>query len=142
MRSPVFVGSAFVAQYPQGGGNSWVPMQWLLGLLEQGHDAWWLEYLWTRGDPAIDRAYIDLFWQYVRRYGVGDRVVLGYFPTGSKDEPDGPPEYSGMAAADFVARKRDGLLLNMVHSMTPPLREGFGRPAIFDLDLGPFQIWA
>ena len=99
MRSPVFVGSAFVAQYPQGGGNSWVPMQWLLGLLEQGHDAWWLEYLWTRGDPAIDRAYIDLFWEYARRYGVADRVVLGYFPTGSKDEPDGPPEYSGMAGA-------------------------------------------
>ena len=143
MREPVFVGSAFVAQYPQGGGNSWVPMQWLLGLLEQGHDAWWLEYLWTRGDLAVDRAYIDLFWQYVRRYGVGDRVVLGYFPTGSKDEPDGPPEYSGaLSEAEFVAKKRDGLLLNMVHSMTPPLREGFGRTALFDLDPGPFQIWA
>ena len=93
MSLPIFVGSAFVAQYPQGGGNSWVPMQWLLGLLEQGHDAWWLEYLWTRGDPAIDRAYIDLFWQYVRRYGVGDRVVLGYFPTGSKDEPAALPVF-------------------------------------------------
>ena len=32
---PVFVGSAFVAQYPTGGGNFWVPLQYLLGLVTQ-----------------------------------------------------------------------------------------------------------
>ena len=142
MRIPVFVGSAFVAQYPQGGGNFWVPLQYLLGLRELGYDAWWLEYLWTRGDAAQDRAYIDTFFRYVRELGVADRVVLGYFPTGSKDEPDGPPEYIGMAEAELVVRKRDALLLNMVHSMTPPLREGFARTALFDLDPGAFQIWS
>ena len=142
MRHPVFVGSAFVAQYPQGGGNFWVPLQYLLGLLELGYDAWWLEYLWTRGDAAQDRAFIDTFWGYVRDLGVADRVVLGYFPTGSKDEPAGPAEYSGMSEPEFVARKRDALLLNMVHSMTPPLREGFARTVLYDLDPGPFQIWS
>jgi hypothetical protein len=142
-RQTVFVGSAFVAQYPQGGGNFWVPLQYLLGLRELGYDAWWLEYLWTRGDADRDRQYIDRFFEYVRGYGVADRVVLGYFPTGSKDEPDGPPEYMGaMSEADFIARKRDALLLNMVHSMTRPLREGFARTALFDLDPGTFQIWA
>jgi hypothetical protein len=30
-----FIGSAFVAQYPQGGGNFWVPLQYLLGLRER-----------------------------------------------------------------------------------------------------------
>ena len=142
MGMPVFIGSAFVAQYPQGGGNFWVPLQYLLGLLDQGHDAWWLEYLWTRGDHARDRAYIETFFDYVRGFGVADRVVLGYFPTGSKDEPEGAPEYLGMSEADLVARKRDGLLLNMVHSLTPPLREGFARTALYDLDPGPFQIWS
>ena len=142
MRIPVFVGSAFVAQYPQGGGNFWVPLQYLLGLLDLGYDAWWLEYLWTSGDAAKDRTFIDTLWRYVRDLGVADRVVLGYFPTGSKDEPAGPPEYSGMSEPDFVARKRDALLLNMVHSMTPPLREGFARTVLYDLDPGPFQIWA
>ncbi len=142
MRTPVFVGSAFVAQYPHGGGNFWVPLQYLLGLLDLGYDAWWLEYLWTRGDAARDRAYIDAFLGSVRDFGVADRVVLGYFPTGSKDEPAGPPEYVGMSETELAARKRDALLLNMVHSMTPPLREGFGRTALFDLDPGAFQIWA
>jgi hypothetical protein len=30
----------------------------------------------------------------------------------------------------------------MVHSLTPSLREGFGRTALYDLDPGGFQIWA
>jgi hypothetical protein len=34
------------------------------------------------------------------------------------------------------------LLLNMVHSLTAPLREGFARTALYDLDPGAFQIWA
>jgi hypothetical protein len=142
MRQPIFVGSAFVAQYPQGGGNFWVPLQYLLGLRELGYDAWWLEVLWTRGDPALDRAYIDDFLAHVRAFGVADRVVVGYFATGSKDEPAGPPVYIGMDEAELAARKRDALLLNMVHSFTRPLREGFGRTALFDLDPGAFQIWA
>jgi hypothetical protein len=142
MGTPVFVGSAFVAQYPHGGGNFWVPLQYLLGLLELGHDAWWLEYLWTLGDAERDRRYIDTFFGYLRDFGIADRVVLGYFPTGSKDEPAGPPEYIGMSEAELAARKRDALLLNMVHSLTPPLREGFGRTALYDLDPGAFQIWA
>jgi hypothetical protein len=142
MRQPVFIGSAFVAQYPHGGGNFWVPLQYLLGLLELGYDAWWLEYLWTRGDPARDRRYVDEFFAQLREFGVADRVVLGYFPTGSKDEPAGPPEYVGMSETELVARKRDALLVNMVHSLTPPLREGFARTALYDLDPGAFQIWA
>ena len=142
MRTPIFIGSAFVAQYPHGGGNFWVPLQYLLGLLDLGYDAWWLEYLWTRGDAARDRQYIDTFFAYVRDFGVADRVIVGYFPTGSKDEPAGPPEYIGMSESELVARKHDALLLNMVHSLTPPLREGFGRTALYDLDPGAFQIWA
>ena len=142
MRNPVFIGSAFVAQYPHGGGNFWVPLQYLLGLRELGYDAWWLEYLWTLGDQERDRRYIETFFAYLRDFGVADRVVLGYFPTGSKDEPAGPPEYIGMTEAELTARKRDALLLNMVHSMTPPLREGFGRTVLYDLDPGAFQIWA
>jgi hypothetical protein len=55
-RPPVFVGSGFVAKYPTGGGNFWVPLQYLLGLRDLGYDAWWLEYLWTCGDAVRDRA--------------------------------------------------------------------------------------
>jgi hypothetical protein len=142
MRNTVFVGSAFVAQYPEGGGNFWVPLQYLLGLRDLGYDAWWLEYLWTRGNPARDRECIDKFLAYTRELGIADRVVFGYFADGTREEPAGPPEYFGMAADELAARKRDALLLNFVHSITRVLREGFAHTVLYDLDPGTFQIWA
>src|SRR6266704_1271961 len=115
MSVPVFVGSAFVAQYPTGGGNCWVPLQYLLGLRAAGADAYWLELLWTRGDPARVREFIEAFRRHVGR-----------------------AEYCGMAAAELAARARDALLLNLAASVTLPLRVGFARTALFDLDPGPF----
>jgi hypothetical protein len=142
MRPSVFIGSAFVAQYPEGGGNFWVPLQYLLGLLDLGYDAWWLEYFWTRGDVARDRHCIEKFLADVRDMRVADRVVLGRFVRGTRDELSGPPEYVGMTEAELTARKRDALLLNLAHSVPAPLRDGFARTALFDLDPGTFQIWA
>lgn len=140
--TPVFIGSAFVAQYPEGGGSFWVPVQHLLGLLELGHDAWWLEYFWTRGDAERDRQCIDKFLADARDMGVADRVVLVYFEHGDRDHFVGPGRHFGMAAAELAARKRDALLLNLAHSLIEPLREGFARTALYDIDPGTFQIWA
>ena len=142
MSAPVFVGSAFVAQYPTGGGNFWVPLQYLLGLRATGVDAYWLELLWTRGDPARDREFIEVFRRHVEGAGVAERVVLVFFPDCSRNDPPGRAEYFGMAAAELAARARDALLLNLAASVTLPLRVGFARTALFDLDPGPFQIWA
>ena len=142
MRVPVFVGSAFVAQYPSGGGNFWVPLQYLLGLRALGVDAYWLELLWTRRDEGRDREFIDAFRSHVERLGVADRVVLVFFPDSTRDDPPGRAEYFGMPGPEVAARARDALLLNLAASVTPPLRVGFARTALFDLDPGPFQIWA
>ncbi len=43
---------------------------------------------------------------------------------------------------EFDARIRDGVLFNMAGSLQPQQRVGFGRTVLFDLDPGPFQIWA
>ncbi|MFN8545571.1 MAG: hypothetical protein U0807_15380 [Candidatus Binatia bacterium] len=142
MAAPVFIGSAFVAQYPTGGGNFWVPLQYLLGLRDLGVDAWWLEVLFTRGDATRDRACLDAFLGHASALGVRDRVVVLYFPAGSRNEPTGPVETIGMAAAELAARARDALLLNMADSIRPPQRAGFARAVLFDLDPGPYQLWA
>src|SRR5262245_61431147 len=142
VRGPVFIGSAFVAQYPSGGGMYWIPLQYVRGLRELGVDAYWLEFLWTRGDPAVDRACIDTFLGSAREFGVSDRVVLVYFPEGTRDEPRGHAEYFGLSATTFAERRRDGLLLNLANSDTAPLRAGFARTALLDLDPGTFQLWA
>lgn len=142
MRAPVFIGSAFVAQYPSGGGVYWVPLQYVRGLRELGVDAYWLEILWTRGDPALDREYVDTFLRRAREFGLSDQVTLIYFPEGTRDEPSGRVEHFGMTAAALADRRRDALLLNLANSVTAPLRAGFGRTALLDLDPGTFQLWA
>jgi hypothetical protein len=142
MRTPVFIGSAFVAQYPEGGGNFWVPLQYLLGLRDLGVDAWWLELLWTRGDPVRDRYNVETFRRYVADLGVADRVVLVFFPETTRTEPPGRAQVIGMDARELAARGRDGLLLNMAESVPAALRHAFGRTVLFDLDPGPFQLWA
>ena len=142
MRAPVFIGSAFVAQYPSGGGIYWIPLQYVLGLKELGREVYWLELLWTRGDPAVDRECIDAFLRFAREYGVSDQLALLYFPEGTRDEPVDRVEHVGMSAAAFAERQRDGLLLNLANSITAPLRAGFGRTALLDLDPGTFQLWA
>ncbi len=138
----ICIGSAFVAQYPRGGGVFWVPLQYLRGLRDLGHDAWWLEVLWTRGDPALDRHCIDTFWRQARAYDIADRVALLHFPDSRRDEPAGRVETLGMSDGTFAARRRDALLLNLANSITAPLRAGFARTALFDVDPGTFQLWA
>jgi hypothetical protein len=138
----VFIGSAFVAQYPSGGGVYWVPLQYVRGLRELGVDAYWLELLWTRGDPALDRECIDTFLARAREFGLSDQVALLYFPEGTRDEPAGFAEHFGMPARALAERRRDALLLNLANSVTAPLRAGFGRTALLDLDPGTFQLWA
>jgi hypothetical protein len=142
MRTPVFVGSAFVAGYPEGGGNFWVPLQYLLGLRALGVEAFWLEFLWARGDVARVRGFVDVFHRYVEELGVAPWVVLVFFPEGTRDDPPGAAEHFGMTAEELRARARSALLLNLANSVTAPLRVGFAQTALLDIDPGPFQLWA
>lgn len=142
MPPSVFVASAFVAQYPEGGGSVWVPLQWVRGLRDLGVDAWWLEILWTRGDAARDRAYIAAFRRLMDDLGLTDRAVLLYAPTGSRDEVPAEMEHYGLGREALRARARDGLLLNLAHSVPKPLRGDFARTVLFDIDPGTFQLWA
>src|SRR5438477_10557490 len=140
MRNPVFVGSAFVAKYPTGGGNFWVPLQYLLGLRALGIDAWWLELVWAEGDEACGRGFVEAFRRQVDAAGVGDRVITVFYPDHGRDDPPGRAEHVGMAAETLRARARDAVLLNMANSVPAPLRAGFGRTVLFDIDPGQFQI--
>src|SRR5213080_2007552 len=142
MGLPVFVGSAFVAQYPSGGGNFWVPLQYLLGLRALGVEAHWLELLWAGGDRRRAREFVGAFRGAVERLGVAEWVTLVCFPESSRDGSPGQAEHHGLGPAELRARARDALLLNLANSVTAPLRTGFGRTALFDVDPGPFQLWA
>jgi hypothetical protein len=138
---PVFVASSFVAKYPTGGGNFWVPLQYLLGLRALGVDAYWLEVLWPQGDAARARGFVPAFRRQVARAGVADRVALVLFPETEREEPPGGEERWG-GPPDLWARARDGVCLNVAHSLPAALRERFARRVLFDVDPGQFQLWA
>jgi len=135
------VGSEFVAQYPEGGGVFWVPLQHLLGLLDLGVDAWWVEILYPSGDPRRDRERVDAFFAASQTMGVGERVVLVFCQT-PRGDPLGRWESFGLSSDEFAARMRDGLLLNLANGVPADLRARFARTALVDIDPGPFQIWA
>ena len=138
MACPVVIGSGFVAQYPSGGGNFWVPLQYLLGFRALGIDAHWLELLWGRddGDMALT------FRRRVAGLGVGDHVTLVAFPEGDRDHPIGRAVHHGLDERELRARARDALLLNLANSVPAELRAQFGRTALLDVDPGAFQLWA
>jgi hypothetical protein len=74
--TPVFVGSGFVAKYPEGGGNFWVPLQYVFGLRACGVTAYWLELLPATGDPVSDHDRIARFFARLRRLGLGDCAAV------------------------------------------------------------------
>lgn len=142
MPTSVFVGSAFVAKYPEGGGNFWVPLQYLLGLRALGVDAYWLELLWGGQYPDGGRSFLATFRRYVADLGVADRVAILFLPETGRDDPLGRIEHVGLDAAALRAKARDALLLNLAGSIVAPLRTEFARAVLFDVDPGPFQLWA
>jgi len=142
MRTPVFIGSAFVAKYPEGGGNFWVPLQYLLGLRALGVDAHWVELVWRQERAARADEILTSFPAYLRALGVQDWVTLVVYPESERDQPSGPVQHIGLPPEALWERARDGVLLNLANSIPVPLRAHFGRTVLFDIDPGPFQIWA
>ena len=140
-RPPVFVASGFVAKYPTGGGNFWVPLQYVLGLRALGVEAYWLEVLWPQGDVERARGFVPIFRRFVEEAGVAEHTALVLFPDNERDDVPGREEQTG-GPPDLWERARNGVLLNLAHSIPAPLRDRFARRVLFDIDPGQFQLWA
>jgi len=118
----------------------WVPLQYLLGFRDLGVEAFWLETLQSTGDAEVDRLFIESFLRNATELGIASWTILAFFPSGM-DHPERRTLY-GADERELAARRRDALLLNMVGSLNAGLRDGFFRTVLFDLDPGPFQVWA
>jgi hypothetical protein len=145
MRDVVFIGTAFVAKYPTGGGSFWVPVQYLLGLRALGIEAYWIDLVWAASDGDVDRARGQVARLLAQAGELGVAEWAGAVVCVGSEADVSPPrreERFGAADGDVWARARDGLLLNVANSVPASLRSRFGRTALFDVDPGQFQLWA
>lgn len=141
MSAPVFVGSGFVAKYPEGGGPYWVVLQYLLGLRAEGIEAYWLELLPGTGDAERDQRRIATFFANAKRFDVRDRTIVLYLP----DPAD--PARSKLIGADTLRDEpatlmREGVLLNLSNSIPAPHRDLFALKVLYDIDPGMIQLWS
>src|SRR3954454_2359019 len=139
--TPVFVGSRFVAEYPEGGGNFWVPLQYILGLRQHAIEAFWLELLCATESASEDQKRIATFFAQTERLGLGGRALVLYLREGLDGDqrelisPKIPP-------AEIAARMRCGLLLNFNNSIPKRHRADFARAVLYDIDPGMTQLWS
>jgi hypothetical protein len=140
--TPIFVGSGFVAKYPEGGGSFWVPLQYVLGLSQERIETYWLELLPGTDDPIQDRNRIARFFARTERLGIGGRALVLYLPDGrdsERQELHCPPSIS---AGEISARMRDGVLLNLSNSIPIQCRGTFALNILYDIDPGMLQLWS
>ena len=135
MSLTVCLAPANTMAYPNGGGHTWVYLQWALGLRALGCQVIWLEVLdpgrpleATKADVAALRERLD-------RYGLAGSLALC--------SPNGAPPPQDLAARvlDLEAAAEADLLINLWHVLSAAVVRRFRRSALIDTDPGLLQIW-
>jgi hypothetical protein len=142
-RGTIFVGSAFAAKYPEGGGNFSVPLQWALGLRRLNADFIWLEVLNTTENAGLDTRNVWAFQRRMGAFGLSERDCLVLLPTSKIDQPDlDTGRLYGLNRRDLEARLAGpNTLLNLSWSIHDPFVERFERRILCTLDPTEVCFW-
>ena len=125
----VVVGGA-LANKAGSGGEAWVRMSWVRGLMRLGHDVWFIEQLADSYDPAGPEA--GWFRSNVAWFGHEARSVL--LANGTS--------VTGPALDDLLDAAPDAVLVNISgHVDHPRLFDAFRRRVLVDIDPGFTQFW-
>ena len=127
-----------LANKPGNGGEAWVRISWIRGLLGLGFDAHFLEVIspeaWGNDDDAGLSHNVAYFKEVVESMGLADRSTL---MTTAGETLAGPPKSDLERVLDQTA-----LLINISgHASDPDLLARFPRRAYVDLDPGYTQHW-
>jgi hypothetical protein len=142
IRVTTFLGCGFAAKYPEGGGNFSVPLQWMLGLRRLKLDAIWLELLPATDDLAADEDRIKNFQRQLRAHGLAGRYCLLYQKPASDTHDLNSMCCIGISKRELLNRLGGpNVLLNLAHSIHPPLLLKFERRVFCDLDPSEIFYW-
>ena len=141
--------------YPQGGGNLWVFLNWALGLRALGCEVIWLETISNRESTRALRRRLEraglaespdepvrevqtnvaTLKRRLERFGLAGRLAL--YPTDGEVLPD---EVTN-GCLDLEAASEADLLFNLRYDLPGEVVERFRRSALLDIDPGLLQIW-
>jgi hypothetical protein len=132
-----------LARYPDGGGHWMVYLQYLLGLRALGHEAFFLELLWSTGDAGLDRQRITAFFDRLRGYDLDEQCAVLRFERGNPVQDFELAEVFGRSRADTkeISNSAD-LFWNSCNGVTQPLLGMFRHRVLIDLDPGHLQVSA
>ena len=121
--------------YPQGGGHSWVYLNWALGLRSLGCEVVWLERVrGRRTDPGDEEAYFNSLKARLAHYGL-EHIAL-WSPSGRQ-----PPQEVTEQCLDIDSGVGADLLLALRYDLPSQLVSPFRRSALLDIDPGLLQTW-
>ena len=139
--SVVVISPSNVVTFPEGGGHFWVYMQYVQGLRQLGCEVYWLEHFQSSGDRERDEFMLSTFYKRMKRYGLGEKVIL-YSDRDSISDRGTEYQYIGVdpSQAQEIFRRAE-LLLNFYYRIDPTLLSYFQRTALIDIDPGLLQFW-
>jgi hypothetical protein len=141
-RLKIFIGSAGLAKYPEGGGHwSW-HLQYLLGLRALGHDVFLLELLPQSGRLDVDRRRIAIFFARLRRIGFNGCCALVLQNSDGSVEINESTVFGTSATALQEKIKDTDVVWNLCCALRSELLNKFRRKALLDLDPGHLQVSA
>jgi hypothetical protein len=135
----IVIGNANLASYPDGGGHWAGLLQYLLGLLDLGHDVVWLEVMDAPDDLARERQQAARFFSRMAEHGVADRCVLVTSSGVGSPLDEGAVYGRSRDAARTIVRQAD-VLWNLAFSIKEPLLSEFRVRALIDGDPGHLQV--
>jgi len=139
----IVLANSSLAGYPEAGGLWMLYLQYLLGMLQLGHDVHWLELLSPHEDPNRTRQCIARFFGPMREFDLSDRCSLLVHDGEREPQALDRIEIHGRTREDIreIARSAD-LLWNLCGALRRPLLTLFRRCAFVDLDPGHLQVSA
>ncbi len=139
----IVFGDGTLASYLQGGGWWTVCLQYLLGLKDLGHEVFFLELLWSKGNAEEDRDRIASFFEHMRRYNLDEQCVVLFFDRDFAALDFDLATVFGRSRADArdIITSAD-LFWNNCRSITQPLLGMFRHRVLIDLDPGILQVSA
>jgi len=123
-----------VASFPDGGGHSWVFLQYAHALRQLGCEVHWLERFQPGRSYAQDRRALRLFRNRLAEFDLADRIAV------YQRSPNGGVDVLGDCNAFNSATATD-LLLDFDYLVEPALLDRFGCTALVDIDPGLLQFW-